>query len=267
MATLKELMCLKGRRALITGANGNLGKVIADTLAELGSSLILVDRPGSDFKALEAYLCERWAIKAISLEYDLESEEQRNTLIKAVKADGQGLNILVNNAAFVGTSTLRGWSVPFEKQTLGTWRKAVEVNLTTAFHLCQAFLPELRASKNSSVINIASIYGLYGPDWSLYENTRMGNPAAYAVSKGGMIQLTRWLSTTIAPHVRVNTISPGGIFRNQPDEFVQKYNRKVPLGRMATEEDFRGAIGFLASDLSAYITGQNLMVDGGWGTW
>jgi NAD(P)-dependent dehydrogenase (short-subunit alcohol dehydrogenase family) len=117
------------------------------------------------------------------------------------------------------------------------------------------------------VINIASIYGLYGPDWSLYENTRMGNPAAYAVSKGGMIQLTRWLSTTIAPHVRVNTISPGGIFRNQPDEFVQKYNRKVPLGRMATEEDFRGAIGFLASDLSAYITGQNLMVDGGWGTW
>jgi NAD(P)-dependent dehydrogenase (short-subunit alcohol dehydrogenase family) len=95
----------------------------------------------------------------------------------------------------------------------------------------------------------------------------MSNPAAYGVSKGGLIQLTRWLATTIAPEVRVNAISPGGIFRNQPEAFVNRYAEKTPLGRMATEDDFRGAIAYLASDLSRYVTGQILSVEGGWGVW
>ena len=95
----------------------------------------------------------------------------------------------------------------------------------------------------------------------------MGNPAAYAASKGGIVQLTRWLSTTLAPDIRVNTLSPGGVFRNQPEVFVKRYEEKVPLGRMATEEDFKGSVAFLASDLSQYVTGQNMLVDGGWGAW
>ena len=95
----------------------------------------------------------------------------------------------------------------------------------------------------------------------------MSNPAAYGASKGGLIQLTRWLATTIAPQVRVNAISPGGIFRNQPSEFLDRYKLKTPLGKMATEDDFRGAIAYLASDLSNYVTGQILQVDGGWGVW
>jgi len=127
--------------------------------------------------------------------------------------------------------------------------------------------PLLRNSGTGSVINIASIYGMLGPDYSLYEGTAMGNPAAYAASKGGLIQLSRWLATTLAPAIRVNTITPGGVFRNQPDVFVERYKSRTPLGRMATEDDFRGAIAYLASDMSAYVTGQNLMVDGGWGAW
>ena len=99
----------------------------------------------------------------------------------------------------------------------------------------------------------------------MYEGTSLGNPAAYGVSKGGLIQLTRWLSTTLAPNVRVNAISPGGIFRNQPDEFVKRYSSRTPLKRMATENDFRGAIAFLATDMSRYVTGQVISVDGGWG--
>jgi NAD(P)-dependent dehydrogenase (short-subunit alcohol dehydrogenase family) len=95
----------------------------------------------------------------------------------------------------------------------------------------------------------------------------MGNPAAYAASKGGLIQLTRWLATTIAPDVRVNVISPGGVYRNQPKKFVKRYVAKTPLGRMAIEEDFKGVIAYLASDLSAYVTGQNIIVDGGWTAW
>lgn len=267
MTTLKELMNLRSRRALITGATGGLGRVIADTLAELGADLVLVDRPGSDFGPLENALRGKWTVETQALVCDLELEDHRNAMIEAVKTEGRGLSILINNAAFVGTSDLQGWVVPFERQTIETWRRAMEVNLTAVFHLSQAFTPELRAAQGSNIINVASIYGEYGPDWRLYEGTSMGNPAAYAASKGGLIQLTRWLATTLAPQVRVNSISPGGVFRSQPEVFVKRYEQRTPLGRMATEDDFCGAVAFLASDLSEYVTGQNLLVDGGWGVW
>lgn len=267
MNKINALMNLTGRRALITGANGGLGKVMAETLAELGCNLLLLDRPGSDFSQLKSSLAEYSSIDIQTLKCDLEDENARQTMIEEIKAEAKGLHILINNAAFVGTSGLTGWVAPFEEQSLSTWRRALEVNLTAVFHLCQAFAPELRAARNGSIINIASIYGVHGPDWQLYEGTSMGNPAAYAASKGGVIQLSRWLATTMAPEVRVNMVSPGGIFRNQPEVFVERYCRKTPLARMATEEDFRGVIAFLASDMSSYVTGQNLLIDGGWGTW
>lgn len=267
MTTIKELMNLKGRRALITGATGGLGSVMADTLAELGADLLLVDRPGADFQSISQILSQRWGVRIKNLHCDLEQQDQRVELIDELKFSGQGLNIIINNAAFVGTSDLQGWSVPFEEQTVETWRRALEVNLTAAFDLCKGLTPILKSAEGASIINITSIYGESGPDWRLYEGTSMSNPAAYGVSKGGLIQLTRWLATTIAPHVRVNAISPGGVFRNQPEKFVPRYESRTPLGRMASEDDFRGAIAYLASDMSKYVTGQILAVDGGWGVW
>ena len=267
MTTIKELMNLKGRRALITGATGGLGSVMADTLAELGADLLLVDRPGADFQSISQILSQRWEARIQHWHCDLEQQDQRAELIDKLKCSGEGLNIIINNAAFVGTSDLQGWSVPFEEQTVETWRRALEVNLTAAFDLCKGLTPILKSAEGASIINIASIYGESGPDWRLYEGTSMSNPAAYGVSKGGLIQLTRWLATTIAPHVRVNAISPGGIFRNQPEKFVPRYESRTPLGRMASEDDFRGAIAYLASDMSKYVTGQILAVDGGWGVW
>ncbi len=267
MSTIKELMNLRGRRALITGATGGLGKVMADTLAELGADLVLVDRPESNFKTLCTTLTERWGVNVEHYFCDLELQEQRKELIVLLKSKGKGLNILINNAAFVGTSDLQGWAVPFEEQTVDTWRRALEVNLTAIFDLCQGLAPLLKVADGASIINIASIYGMYGPDWSLYEGTSMSNPAAYGASKGGLIQFTRWLATTIAPNVRVNAISPGGVFRNQPEVFVQRYEAKTPLGRMAIEEDFHGVVAYLASDMSKFVTGQNISVDGGWGVW
>lgn len=267
MTTMTELMSLRGRRALITGATGKLGSVMADTLAELGADLVLVDRPSSDFQPLESHLQDRWAVSVHSRECDLEIEEQRLELFKSIKSDGKGLNVLVNNAAFVGASDLQGWITRFEEQTVETWRRAMEVNLTAAFHLSQAFAPLLKAAKGGNIINITSIYGEYGPDWRLYEGTQMGNPVAYAASKGGLVQLTRWLATTIAPEVRVNALSPGGVLRNQDPKFIERYEARTPLKRMAVEDDFRGVIAFLASDLSSYVTGQNIAVDGGWGAW
>jgi NAD(P)-dependent dehydrogenase (short-subunit alcohol dehydrogenase family) len=267
MTTIKELSNLRGRRALITGATGGLGRVMADTLAELGAELLLVDKPNADFNALTDQLIQRWGAKVEPRGCDLEQQDQRAELIEWIKESGPTLSILINNAAFVGTSELQGWGVPFEQQTIDTWRRAVEVNLTSVFHLCQGLAPLLKTSPGASIINIGSIYGTLGPDWSLYEGTAMANPAAYAASKGGLIQLTRWLATTIAPGVRVNAVSPGGILRNQPASFVQRYEARTPLDRMATEDDFRGAIAYLASDLSRYMTGQNLTVDGGWAAW
>jgi len=265
--TIKELSNLRGRRALVTGATGNLGKVIADTLAELGADLMLVDQPGSDFDSLTARLTERWGVAITHHFCDLELQTQRTKLMEQVNNSSSGLNILVNNAAFVGTSDLTGWNVPFEQQTLATWRRALEVNLTAIFDLCQGLTPLLRGAEGASIINIASTYGMLAPDWSLYEGTAMGNPAAYGASKGGLIQFTRWLATTLAPAVRVNAISPGGIRRNQPNQFIARYAARTPLQRMATEDDMRGAVAYMASDLSKYVTGQILAVDGGWGIW
>ncbi len=265
MTTIKELSNLKGRRALITGAAGSLGKVIAETLAELGADLVLIDREALALSNLSVNLTERWDVKVECQVCDLEQQEQRSELIANLKCSSQGLNILVNNAAFVGSSDLEGWAVPFEQQTVETWRRAIEVNLTAIFDLCQGLNPLLKIAQGASIINISSIYGMYGPDWSLYEGTAMSNPAAYSASKGGLIQFTRWLATTIAPNVRVNSISPGGILRGQSEVFVRRYEERTPMGRMGVEDDFRGAIAYLATDLANYVTGQNLTVDGGWG--
>jgi NAD(P)-dependent dehydrogenase (short-subunit alcohol dehydrogenase family) len=267
MAYIREHITLKGRTVLITGATGHLGQVMAETAAELGGNLVLVDRPGSDFQDMEKTILNDCGVKVRSYACDLENEQDRTQLTGEIISEFDSISCLVNNAAFVGTSELEGWSTRFEDQSLRSWRSALEVNLTAIFHLCQAFMPLLKNAKGGNIVNIASIYGELGPDWGLYENTEMANPAAYASSKGGVIQLTRWLATTVAPHVRVNCISPGGLFRNQPEDFVEKYANRTPLGRMAVEDDFRGAFAYLASDLSSYVTGQNLKVDGGWGAW
>lgn len=253
-----------GRRVLITGGTGQLGRVIADTLAQLGASIVILDRPGSAFAALEKHLSDTWKVRCVSLPCNLEIEQERLLAIDILKSDGKELNCLINNAAFVGSSDLKGWNTVFAKQSLATWRRALEVNLTAPFHLAQGLSGILYKSKGANIINISSIYGKFGPDRELYKNTALNNPAAYAVSKGGLITLTTWLAASLAPSVRVNAILPGGIKRNQPKTFQNRYVKKTLLKRMACETDLAGAVVFLASDLSEYMTGQFISVDGGW---
>lgn len=267
MKNIAELMSLKDRVALITGGAGHIGMAMAEALAEAGCNICLLDRPGDALASSVEKLRTKWGVKVEAIAIDLENEDERTTVPDTVMKDFGRLDILVNNAGFVGDSQLQGWVVPFEDQRIDTWRRCMEVNLTSVFHLSQILYPMLKKHGIGSIVNISSIYGVVGPDLSLYEGTKMGNPAAYAASKGGMVQLTRWMSTVVAPEVRVNCITPGGVFRNQAAIFVDRYEKKTPLGRMGKEEDFKGAILYLASDLSAYVTGQNLMVDGGWTTW
>lgn len=267
MDNIKKLSAIKGRYALITGASGNLGRAISQTLAELGANLIITDLNKAELESLKKEITRKWNVEIAIKDCNLEIQEERSELIQWINGNFDKLNILINNAAFVGTSDLKGWSEDFKSQSIETWRRALEVNLTASFELCQKLSPLMAASEGASIVNIGSIYGVFAPDWRLYEDTMMANPAAYAASKGGLIQITRWLSTTLAPKIRVNIISPGGILRGQPIDFIKKYEDKIPLQRMASENDLCGAIAFFASDLSAYITGQNLMVDGGFGTW
>ncbi len=267
MKNISQLMELKGRKALITGAAGHIGGAIAKALAEMGADLILVDKAGSNYASLLSDIAAKFVVNVEIIDCDLEVESERADLINKVRLHNHELSILVNNAAFVGTANLSGWAVKFEDQTLDTWRRAMEVNVAAVFDLCKGLMPLLRVSDGASIVNMGSIYGSLAPDYSLYEGTSMGNPAAGGASKGALIQLTRWLATTVAPEVRVNSVSPGGVFRNQPKVFVDRYIAKTPLRRMAIEEDLLGVIAFLCSDLSSYVTGQDIIVDGGWSVW
>lgn len=267
MKTLSELMDLRGRAALITGGAGHLGRAVGEALAELGCAVAVLDIDAGACAKTAADLKGRFGVESLPLPCDLADEAAtRSAPARAAQALG-GLDVLVHCAAFVGTSRLEGWTVPFAEQSAETWRSCLEVNLTSAFILTQAAQPWLAARGRGSVINLASIYGVAGPDLRLYQGTAMGNPAAYAASKGGLIQLTRWLATVLAPQVRVNCITLGGIERGQPAAFQQRYVDRTPLKRMGVEEDIKGAAAYLASDLSAYVTGHNLVVDGGWTTW
>lgn len=267
MKTIKELMNLTGRVVAITGGAGHIGKAMAETVAELGASVAIIDLKKDACNATAETLSEKYKIQAKGFSVDLANETTVQQIPVLINKEMGGLDVLINCAAFVGTSGLEGWVVPFEEQSPETWRKAIEVNLTSVFILTQAATPFLKKSGHGNIINISSIYGVYGPDLRLYEGTEMGSPAAYAASKGGMLQFTRWCSTVLAPDIRVNAITPGGVARNQDEKFSKRYIEKTPLKRMAIEEDFKGAICYLSTDLSAYVTGQNLIVDGGFGVW
>lgn len=268
MASIKEYSDLHGHVAIITGGAGYLGRTMAHTLAEAGANIAIVDIRLEAINQICADLEEKWGIRTCGLVVDLEKEDEVRAIPgKVVEALGR-IDILINNAAFVGTSDLSGWGVPFDEQETPTWRRALEVNLTAVFELTQACVPYLRKSGQGCIVNIASIYGVVGPDPRLYEGLpKMFNPAAYAASKGGIVQFTKWCATVLAPEIRVNAITPGGIFRNQNPLFLERYESRCPMKRMAREDDFIGATLFLASRLSKYITGQNIIVDGGFSVW
>lgn len=267
MKSLRELMDLTGRVALITGGAGHVGRAIGDALAELGASVVVLDLDHGAASAAASAIATSWGGRTLPLAVDLASDADVRGVPDQVAAAFGRLDVLVNNAALVGTSALKGWGVPFADQSVDTWRAALDVNLTAPFVLTQSCREMLIASGHGSVINIGSIYGVVGPNLALYEGTPLGNPSAYAASKGGLLQFTRWLATACAPQIRANAITLGGIERGQALTFQERYISRTPLGRMCTEEELKGAAAYLASDLSAYVTGHNLVVDGGWTAW
>lgn len=267
MRSITELADLTGRCALVSGGAGHIGLAVAETLIELGGRVAIVDLDSTACRERVQMLERGRGGAAVAVPCDLSDERAtRSAVHEAVRTLG-GLDIFVHCAAWVASRRDDGWAVPFKHQTVSAWDAALRVNLTSAFVLAQEARAALERSGRGSVILFSSIYGIVGPDFRLYTGTTMANPEAYGASKGGLIQLMRYLATELAPTTRVNAITPGGVWRDQPETFVARYEARTPLGRMACEEDLKGAVAFLATDLSAYVTGHNLVVDGGWTVW
>jgi NAD(P)-dependent dehydrogenase (short-subunit alcohol dehydrogenase family) len=266
LKALRELMDLHGRVALVTGGAGYLGQAYCEALAELGAEVCILDVSADRGQRRAEELSKQFGTRFSAVAADISSEDQVASAIDQALAVHGHLDILVNNAAYP-PNNLAEDGRPLREQSLVQWQANLDVMLTGTFLVTRACVPHLGRAAHGAVVNVASIYGLVGPDMNLYESTDMGNPAHYAAAKGGIVQLTRYLATTLAPTIRVNCIAPGGIWRNQPESFIQRYCARTPMGRMATEGDLKGALGFLASDLSEYVTGQVIAVDGGWTAW
>lgn len=251
--------------ALITGGAGHIGSEVCRKLASKNVNIAIVDKNKQGAETLVNQLKTEFGVEAIFIDVNIIEPASFDVILETIQNKFGGLDYLINNAAFY--DDIPGWGVPFEKEGYDAWMKVLQVNLMAPFFLVQKLAPLLKKSPMASVVNVSSIYGVVGPDHSIYEGLDMTNPAAYSASKSGLIGITKWLSTVLAPAIRVNVVTPGGLSRGQNDIFVKRYETKTPLKRMANENDVANSICFLLSNESSYITGLNLIVDGGWTVW
>jgi NAD(P)-dependent dehydrogenase (short-subunit alcohol dehydrogenase family) len=251
------LFDLTGRVAVVTGGAGLYGTQISTALAEAGATVVIAARDQSRAGALAANLCAR-GLRARALPLDLADEDSIVALRNRVIGDLGGIAILVNNAVHRQGGTI-------EATTRADWEATARVNATGLFLMCKHVGAQMVAQGQGVIINIGSIHGVIGPDFAVYEGADFVSPAFYAYDKGGMLNFTRYLANYYAPHgIRVNCLSPGGFLSGQDGALVHNYCQRTPMGRMAGPNDLKGAVVFLASDASAYVTGSNLLVDGGW---
>ena len=266
-----ELFSLNNKTAIVTGALGLIGKEHCRALSEAGANVVVADINEKD--------CDEFAktleTESIGVALDVTEPDSIKKLRDKVLAKFGHIDALVNNAAindmFENPKAASEQS-KFENYPLELWQKSIDVNLTGVF-LCSQILGTVMAKqKSGSIINIASTYGVTAPDQSLYikeDGTQsFYKPPAYSATKGAVIMFTKYLAAYWGKdNVRVNTLTPGGVENSQDEFFVKKYSEKTPLGRMANSTDYKGALIFLASDASSYMTGANLVVDGGWTSW
>ena len=266
-----ELFDVRERVVVITGGLGQLGQQFARALAWRGARVAILD---SAIQAFEIVTDARSQATILHVPGDVTHRESLESALAQVTAHWGTPFALINNAALDSPPNAPpSENGPFESYPEASWDRVMEVNVKGVFQCCQVFGGAMADAGRGSIINIASIYGLVSPDQRLYEYRRMQGepfykPAAYAVSKSALLNLTRYLATYWAPRsVRVNTVTFGGVYRNQAPEFLQGYSARVPLGRMAREDEYNGAIVFLVSDASSYMTGSNMILDGGWTAW
>jgi len=271
MKEINLLFSLKDRLAIVTGALGLLGRQHCMALSQAGAHVVVADLNGEN--------CQKFASTlpgpAFGISLDVTEPDSIEVLKDSVIKHVGAIDILINNAAindmFESPKAALEKS-KFEYYPLDLWKISIDVNITGVFLCCQGIGTEMAKRGKGSIINIASTYGMVGPDQSLYRdehgNQSFYKPPAYSAGKGAVLSFTRYLAAYWGhTGVRVNSLSPGGVENNQDDYFLNSYSKKTSLGRMAHPQDYWGAIIFLASDASSYMTGANLVVDGGWTAW
>jgi len=268
----RNLFDLSGKVALVTGGTGILGQKFCAGLADCGAKVAVIDLHETVTRDLSSQLMTDYGVESVGIACNVADPLDVKSMVYEVQGRLGPVDILHNNAATKGSDLISFFRAP-EDFSLDVWREIMSVNLDGMFLVAQSVGSLMAARGRGSIIQTASIYGVLGPDHRIYEGSEylglpINTPPVYSASKAGVIGLTRyWATHWGSKGVRVNTLTPGGVESGQNAVFSQKYSSRVPLGRMAQGEEMIGALVFLASDASSYITGQNIIVDGGLTAW
>jgi NAD(P)-dependent dehydrogenase (short-subunit alcohol dehydrogenase family) len=273
MSEIFKKFSLKEKVALVTGGAGLLGREFCLTLAQAGARVYVADLDGQAAQTVAGEITGQ-AQEPAGIRLDVTDPDSVNTVVEQILGQSGRLDILVNSAALdpkFDLDNIGSASNAFEDYPLDSWQSALNVNLTGPFLVSQAVARQMVRQKKGSIINICSTYGLGGPDQRIYEKPGQSpvyKPVYYTVTKAGILGLTKYLATYYAgSDIRINALTPGGVFNGHDDTFVKNYSARTVMGRMAQKDEMNGALLFLASDASSYMTGANVVVDGGWTAW
>ncbi|AJM91264.1 SDR family oxidoreductase [Nitrosopumilus piranensis] len=263
---VKKLFDLSNKVVVITGGAGLLGSQYAEGLTQAGANVIIADTNFEACKKIAKKLDQIYDKNSMPIKLDITNKKSIDGMVNKILKKYSKIDVLINNAAIQGNPKLRTTS--FEEFPESEWGKALDVNLTGMFLCCQKIGKVMVKQKKGVIINVSSTYGIVAPDQRIYGKSGQNAAAFYSATKSGVLNFTRYLASYWnGKGIRVNTLSPGGVEKGQEKEFVKKYSAKTMLGRMARKDEYVGAIIFLASDASSYMTGSNLIVDGGWTAW
>ena len=288
--TLDSISDLTDTTAIITGGAGLIGRVYVGALLHYGVNVIILDKKIHRTKLIEILKKENKQITITSknlklIECDITNQKQVKQIFKKLKPDLSKLKILINNASLVkqvnNTSQLISTYKSFQKMNPSDWEEYISVDITGSLLITQQVIPFMKKNNGGSIVNISSTYGILSPDQRLYDifNKKLSKkekslgieiekPIGYSISKSAVLNMTRFLATKFADaNIRVNTLTLGGVYDSNPSKFVKEYSNRTHLGRMANRTEYAGPLLFLVSDMSSYMTGSNLIIDGGWSAW
>ena len=261
---------LKNKTIVLTGSAGRVGSRFSEVLSKAGANLILIDKNDTENEKIFKKIKSKFKTNCYFSNIDITNPKEIDDLIKDLLKKYSTIDVLINNAHFVPREH-PSRDTPFENYPYDLWKETISENLNSVFLCCQKFGKIMAKQRKGTIINISSIYGITGPDQRIYGKSRLNSPPFYSATKGAMVNLTKYLASYWGPkNIRVNTLTLGGVYDKKlhtNKEFVKKYSEKTMLGRMSTVKDYDGAILFLASDLSSYMTGANMIIDGGWTAW